>query len=91
MNRIPPIFATAFLPGRTLRGSLAHWRPRSNTALGVIIALGLDRVIGAVTLAQVEYRRRGEAGVNTYSLGQLRAKGSWVAIELDTNRSRNRP
>ena len=67
MNRIlPPIFAAAFL--LTLAGSISHvaWffgalEADRNTALGVIIALGLDSVIGAVTLAQVEYRRRGEA------------------------------
>ena len=67
MNRIlPGVFAAAFL--LTLAGSISHvaWffgalEADRATPLGLLIALGLDSVIGAVTLAQVEYRRRGEA------------------------------
>ena len=67
MNRIlPGVFAAAFL--LTLAGSISHvaWffgalEADRSTPLGLLIALGLDSVIGAVTLAQVEYRRRGEA------------------------------
>lgn len=63
---LPAIFAAAFL--LTLAGSISHvaWffgrlEADQSTPLGLLIALGLDSVIGAVTLAQVEYRHRGEA------------------------------